>query len=303
MLGYTRRRAAAAVWARGVRGPRVVAWRPNLARGLATRDEEPLPPSLMEKYKLDDPTRFVPLTLGALGLGTVSGLYHIDGETQLLVLWVLFCGTIYSRGGPMIAEMMDEVADQVEMEQKALEEAELEAAKLALQAHKNNTSIYEDMMAVNDAMQGTAEYLVKIADLRLRRGLQEKISRQLDALVQNEEQYATTLRSSMVEKAHADVLAAFQGGDAKKLKTSALDAAVSVLSNPKGGRKDMTVSNLYTKSIKDFKQKLDSMEGKEVELSPEQLQASIEEVESFLRKEELEGVDFDKSNKVVFHQH
>src|SRR5262245_45977347 len=74
-----------------------------LSRGLATSpSKEPLSPTLIEKYRLDDPTRWIPLTVGSLGAASLVGLYHWDAESQMLGLFILYVATIYSQAGGAI---------------------------------------------------------------------------------------------------------------------------------------------------------------------------------------------------------
>jgi hypothetical protein len=57
------------------------------SRFLGSRSNEPpLEPGFMEKYKLDDPSRFVPIGLGAGALAAVTGLY-----VSFLLLQLRFC--------------------------------------------------------------------------------------------------------------------------------------------------------------------------------------------------------------------
>jgi len=62
-----------------LRSARVIAANQALVRpvrGFASRSNEaPLEPGIVEKYKLNDPSRFVPIALGAGLFSTVTGIY------------------------------------------------------------------------------------------------------------------------------------------------------------------------------------------------------------------------------------
>mmetsp|Transcript_21045 Transcript_21045/g.41280 ORF Transcript_21045/g.41280 Transcript_21045/m.41280 type:complete len:303 (+) Transcript_21045:56-964(+) len=261
----------------------------NLHGSRPTEDKEaPLPPSLVEKYKLDDPTRFVPLTIGGFTLATLSGLYHIDGESQILALWVIFCGTIYSRGGPLIAEMLDEMKNSIKTETAKLESAEIDAVKTALEAHKSQLSIYDDIKGLFDTQQEVVKHIVSSAENRLKREIRNDMIKKLDNLVLAEEKLSEELRNTLVNGATAAVKGAYTGSDAKKLKTTAIDAAIAALSSPATAKKDATVSELYLKHFKDFQANLKAKAGSDIEFT-EAERAELQEVaDSIIRRDGLD---------------
>ncbi|GBG34634.1 Hypothetical Protein FCC1311_108562 [Hondaea fermentalgiana] len=250
-------------------------------------NKEPLPPSYIEQYKLDDPTRYVPLTLGGFGLATVTGLYHIDGETQLLALWVLFCGTVYSRGGPMIAEMMDEMKFAIKNEATKLQEAEIKAVKAAIEAHKSQLSIYDDVKSLFQSQEEVVKNIVSSAENRLKREIRNDTVAKLDQLVLSESQLSDELRKVLVSGANQSVKDAYLGGDAKKLKATALDAAIAALSNPESAKKDSSVTELYLKHFKDFQTQLKEKSGTEIEFTKEEQAELQEAADAIIRRDNL----------------
>lgn len=251
---------------------------------LRSKDEEVVGPSLAEKYKLTDPTRYVPLTLGGLGFGTMTGLYHIDAESQLLVLWVLFCGTIYSRVGPLIGESLDEMIDQIAEEHKKAEDAEIEAVEQVLEAHRRQVAIYEDIDGLFTGYQELVAKVSATAQNRLHRATNEVFTKKLDMIVQAEAKQKATVQGLLVQKATESVKAAY-ANDTGGVKTKAFDAALLALSNPNEAKKDPTVGQLYTSFFANVKKQSEAFKNTKVKFTPEQVAEMKETLEALGRRE------------------
>lgn len=252
--------------------------------------EEPLPPSLVDKYKLDDPTRYVPLTVSGFGLGWATGLYHFDAETQILALWVLFCTTVYSRGGPVISGMLDEMASEIEKEQKAAEEAQIEAVKLTLAAYKGNKALVQD---VKELFESQNEVMAKIgagASNRLKHGVREAYVRRLDSIVRAEEKAAEQQRATVLTFLKDRVSGSFSGSSEGQstLRASVVDAAIKVLGNPKEAKRPPQVASVYLSVLKEFDAELKASSGKAFDV-PVAVQKDIRDaLEQVARREEIE---------------
>lgn len=250
--------------------------------------EEPLGPSMVEKYQLDDPTRYVPLTVGTFSLATMTGLYHVDAETQLLALWVLYCGVVYSRGGPAIGEFLDEMTVAIEKEHKEVEELEIAAATQVLDAAKNVTVIHSDIKALFDAQKELTGELLAGAQNQYMHGMRAAFVKQLDALVSNEKKFSEDTNALLVSSATAAVKKAYLPGGDAALKDAALTAALSALSNPEGAKRDPSVGKLYSKYMNDFSAKYAADKGKDQKVDAETQVAMKEAMENIARRE---GID------------
>jgi len=267
------------------------------ATGPARKEEEPLPPSIVEKYNLTDPTRYVPLTIGGFGLASATGLYHFDAESQLLALWVLFCGTVYTRGGPIIAEALDEMAQSIQKEHSAVEKAEIEAVKVTIEAHKRQTAVYQDIKELFDAQNTVLDGLVGSAQSRLRHGVRTAFVKKLDTIVAAENKVSEETRKVLIEKATASVKSAYLTSKDSTLKNNALDAALAALANPEGAKKDPTVGQLYSKYLADFQSTLKASASKSFDLTPEEISELKESAENVARREGIDLASVSIPNK------
>jgi len=249
-------------------------------------EKAPLGPSFIEKYSLNEPSRFVPLTVAGFGMASATGLYHFDPESQLLALWVLFCGTIYSRGGPIIAASLDEMKEAIQKEQNELEDKEIDGVKATIAAHKMQEEVFEDLTQLFEAQKGIQAELATTAENQLKHQVRDAVVSRLNSMAALEQKYADELRSEVVAKATDSVRATYSSDSS--LKSSALANAIAALGNPEKAKKDTTVGDLYSKYLKGFSSKVASAQGKEVELSAADKAAIKETLGTILRRE---GVD------------
>jgi len=278
--------------------------RPAAVRGFHStspvdQKEEPLGPSLTEKYKLTEPTRYVPLTIAGFSFGSLTGLYHFDAESQLLALWVLFCGTVYSRGGPLIAEALDDIKHQIAAETHKLEDAEIDALKVALSAHKRQVSVYDDITGLFSGQGECIKKIVSTAESRLVHQVRDEFVRKLDSVVLMEEKASDDTRKALVDGAAKSVRNTFSTEAGVNLKVNAMAAALEVLGNPQGAKKDTTVSSLYSAYFKSFAKKVADAKTKEVTLSPEALKEIKETVEGIARRDDYDSSKIQYPNKIV----
>mmetsp|Transcript_20153 Transcript_20153/g.35822 ORF Transcript_20153/g.35822 Transcript_20153/m.35822 type:complete len:305 (-) Transcript_20153:49-963(-) len=254
--------------------------------------EAPLPPSLAEKYQLTDPTRYVPLTVGGFTFGWATGLYHFDPETQLLALWVLFCGTVYSRGGPIIAEMLDGMSADILAAQQKAEEAEIAAVRAALEANQRQAGLFSDVETLFKAQTETLDKLVAASPDMMAHRVRDTYVKKLDSVVALENKVSESTQKALVENATKYVKEAYLTGEDTSLKNNAMVAALNALSNPKDATRDASVGNLYKKYFATFGEKVKQNAGKETEI-PKELAAELQEfVESAARREGLDASAF-----------
>lgn len=195
------------------------------------KQEEPLPPTLIEQYKLDQPSRWVPLLLGSFGLASATGLYHFDSETQMLGLFALFVGTIYSQGGEAIGKFFDETSDAILKEQLAVEEAQIKAVKTALEAHQKQAGIYGNIKEIIEAQKEIIDEIGEAAQMRLKHEVRDNFVRKLDTVVDMQNKVNSSVREALINNATMAVRESFISGD-PKLKEDALTNALAAIQNP-----------------------------------------------------------------------
>lgn len=257
------------------------------------KEEEPLPPTFSQRYQLYEPSRWVPLTVGGFGLASATGLYHWDAESQMLGLFVLFVGTIYSQGGDAIGKMFDDTADAILKEQTAMEDAQIESVKTGIEAHKNQMGIYADIEQIYKAQMSLLTSVTEASSLRLQHECRDNFVRKLDTLVKAEEDSIDNIRKNLVEHATAAVREAYISGDAS-LKTNALANALDAIKDPSKAKDE--IGGLYTDYLKQFKKRVDESAGKEFELTPKQAEEVADNVNSIARRDGLQPVDLPKTH-------
>uniref|UniRef100_A0A7S2SLD1 ATP synthase subunit b n=1 Tax=Mucochytrium quahogii TaxID=96639 RepID=A0A7S2SLD1_9STRA len=233
------------------------------------KEEEPLTPGLVEKYQLDEPSRYIPLSVGVAGLATATGLYHWDAESQLMVLWVLFCGTVYSRAGPAIAGMMDEVSEQIEKEHQALEDTEINAVKAAIEAHQSQLTILKDVEELFETQKMATDQIVAMAQGKLHHAVRDQFDLRLQVLADTESKYKNEIREKLIASAQKHVTEVFSSDKSKDLKAAALTTALNVLANPAKAKKDPTVGNMYSEYFSAFAKKVNAAQNEEFTATPE----------------------------------
>lgn len=266
----------------------------NLHASVPSRkEEEPLPPTFSERYQLYEPSRWVPLTVGGFGLASMTGLYHWDAESQMLGLFVLFVGTIYSQGGDAIGKMFDDTADAILKEQTAMEDAQIEAVKTGIEAHKSQTEIYTDIEQIYKAQMALLTSVTEASSLRLQHECRDNFVRKLDTLVKSEEDSLDKIKKNLVDRATASVREAFVSGDAS-LKTNALANALAAIKDPSKQKDE--IGSLYSNYLAEFKKRVDDSAGKEFELTDKQLEEVSDSVNSIARRDGLQPIDLPKSH-------
>lgn len=248
------------------------------------KDEEPLPPTFSEKYQLHEPTRWVPLVAGGFGLASITGLYHWDAESQMLGLFVLFVGTIYSQGGDAIGKMFDDTADAILKEQTATEDAQIEAVKTAIEANKKQMGIYSDIEQIYGAQKALMEDVSTAAVMKLKHEVRDNFVRKLETVVKVEQDALENVRKTLVNNATNSVRQAFMSGDSS-LKTDALANALAAIKDP-SAQKDQ-IGDLYNSYFAEFRKRVSDSTGKDIELTDAEAEEASDTLSSIARRDAL----------------
>lgn len=259
-------------------------------RFLSSRSNEALlEPGFVEKYKLDDPSRFVPISLGAAVFASATGLYHWNAESQILGLFILFTGTVYAKGGDAIGKMLDETADAVLKEQNALEDTQIAATKLVIDAHNRQAHVFKDIQEIFEGQKALMDQIVATHNLKLKHEVRNRIVRQLDHAVQVDEQFYSAVKSKMVDAATEYVRSQFESAN-KELQDKSLNASLSAL-NDLDQPVQTPVDSLFSSFFVKIKKELAQAKTAAIPVSEAARQEALEVGKAAARRDGLEGLE------------
>jgi len=264
----------------------------------SNKDEKPLSPSLVEQYNLTSPSRWVPITVVGFGTAFGTGLMHLNEEVQILGLFVLFVGTLYTKGGDALGKMLDESADAILREHNALEDAQIEATKQVISAYKRQMDIANDINSIFSAQRALMQKVVHAQSLRLQHDVRNQIVKRLDNLAAAEASVVSSIQSTLVSTASSKARSAFSAekGDAA-LKSKVLESALLALESPgKVGGKDL-VGDLFQSHFSKFKQTLEKSRGVEMSLSAEDYQSVSDSVKAVARRDGIDHIPINVPQK------
>jgi hypothetical protein len=261
-------------------------------------NEPPLEQGFVDKYKLNEPSRFVPIALGAGFLSTVTGIYHFNAESQILGLFVLFTGTVYAKGGDAIGKMLDDTADAILKEQNALEDAQISATKLVIEAHKRQASVFADIQEIFEGQKTLMDRVVVTHNLKLKHEVRDRIARQLEHAAVVDEQFFQGVKSKMVEAATEYVRSSFEDYDDAELKAKALNASLAQMKDRKAATQS-PVADMFQSFFVKTKSELAQLKTAEIAVSAEEQEEAMEVARAAARRDGLEGIELDAPKTFV----
>jgi hypothetical protein len=253
-------------------------------------NEPPLEEGIVDKYKLNDPTRFVPIALGAGVFSTLTGLYHFNAESQILGLFILFTGTVYAKGGDAIGRMLDDTADAILKEQNALEDAQIAATKLVVEAHKRQATVFSDIQEIFEGQKSLMDQIVASHNLKLKHEVRNRIARQLEHAAVVDEQFFQGVKSKMVDAATDYVRSSFEDYDDEELKAKALNASLAQMKDRKAVGQT-PVADLFQSFFVKTKSELAALKTAEVSVSAAEQEEALEVARAAARRDGLEGIE------------
>jgi len=258
---------------------------------MASRSNEPpLEQGFVDKYKLNEPSRFVPIAVGAGLFSSLTGLYHFNAESQILGLFILFTGTVYAKGGDAIGKMLDDYSDAILKEQNALEDAQIAATKLVIEAHKRQASVFNDIKDIFEGQKSLMDQIVSIHDLKLKHEVRNRIARQLEHAAVVDEQFQNGLKSKMVEAATEYVRASFEDEEDKELKAKALNASLALMKDRKAAIQS-PVADLFTSFFVQTKSELAQLKNTPLPVDSADKEEALEVARAAARRDGLENVE------------
>lgn len=199
------------------------------------RETEPLPPSWTEKYKLTDPTRWIPLTAGFFFILTKTGIYHWDEESQFLAVFIAYVALIYSQVGGPIGKYLDDKTEAILLEFTESEEINLAEIRKELEFNKKYLDYENNVVGMVDAQKKLEEDLRNVIPNSHEQRLNAFFIQRLNRIIAIETAAKESLQSTLINKATTAVTEAFSK-DAQLQKKS-LESAVAWLSAPSGQKK------------------------------------------------------------------
>lgn len=203
---------------------------------------------IISKLGLDDWKFALPFGLFIAIPAITNEVLIIDAETQLTAVFILFCATMYTQVGGMVAKSLDDYGKDVYEELKAVDNVMLEQLNSAIAADQMALSLEEDFKeycALTDQLAVVQADVLNHKEVHVYR---EAIVKKLDSLYALEESATHAIKLRMTTKVKADVIHAFATD--KKVKEAALNRAIEVLSNGAQGPmgKDV-VGEVFTQSL------------------------------------------------------
>jgi len=260
--------------------------------------EPPLSPPTLAQRLGDNPTALTGLAFGGGLAATLSGYYVWNAESQILGLFVLFAGTVYLQGGSAIGKFLDDQADTIQKEQNLLEDAQIAATKLAIEAHQKQATVFGDIQAVFEGQAGLMNMIVQTQSNKLKHDIRNKTVRQLDHLITAQQTAKARYERELVEKATVSVRKVFSSPKAAKIKAKALENALAILKDPKAVSQKDPVSALFSKYFAVVKKKADKVKGKDVTLSVKAKAAGLEAAKAVARRDGLEKISIAVPSKI-----
>jgi len=206
-----------------------------------------------------------------------------------LGLFILFTGTVYAKGGDAIGKMLDDISDAVLKEQNALEDAQISATKLVIDAHKRQAMVFDDIKHIFEGQKALMDQIVSIHNLKLKHEVRDRIARQLEHAAVVDEQFQNGLKNKMIEAASEYVRASFENEDDKDLKAKALSNSLALMKDRKAGTQS-PVADLFTSFFVQTKSELAQIKNTPISVDAADKEEALEVAKAAARRDGLEGV-------------
>ena len=185
--------------------------------------------------------------------------------------------------------MLDDVSDAILKEQNALEDAQIAATKLVIDAHKRQATVFEDIKHIFEGQKALMDQIVAIHNLKLKHEVRDRIARQLEHAAVVDEQFQQGLKSKMIEAATEYVRASFENEEDKDLKAKALNASLAAMKDRKAGGQS-PVADLFTSFFVKTKTELGQLKNTPITVDASDKEEALEVAKAAARRDGLEGV-------------
>jgi len=204
---------------------------------------------MIAKLGLDDWKMALPAGLFVAIPTLGNEVLVLDAETQLVACFVLFCSTMYTQLGGMVAKSLDEYRDNVYTTLKKVDESMLVDINASIAANEKVLNMEADVKSMHDLMDDMAVTQADALNYAEEHKYRDAVVKKLDSLVAIEEAAVSAMRVRMLTSVQGKVVNKFST-DAKA-KDAALANALSVLSSGKIG-KDV-VGEIYGAALQEYR--------------------------------------------------
>lgn len=176
----------------------------------------------------------------------------LSEEAQLLAVFMLFTGTIYTQAGGMISSALDEYRENILKEQRAIEDAQIEQIRNSIEEHEKCLTLaqdYDQFLAVKDAAR---RLNIEASNYEAKHAFRSAVVRKLEAVAATEEAALQGIKGRMVNYVVDDVTTRFRSD--KAAKEAALEQALAVLGNSKGKIGKDVVGDAFVNSIRKYRE-------------------------------------------------
>jgi len=176
----------------------------------------------------------------------------LDAETQLVACFILFCSTMYTQVGGMLAKSLDDYSKEIYEDLKAVDNTMLEQINTVIAADELALSVEEDFKQycmLTDQLAIAQAEVLNHKEVHL---YSDAIVKKLDSLSALEESAVQAIRHRMVAQVKRDVIDTFTND--KKVKDAALARAIEILaSGAKGPLGKDVVGEVFGQSLANYK--------------------------------------------------
>lgn len=229
--------------------------RRNVVRSMNTlqQKKEEVDQGVVAKLGLNDWKFALPAAM-LVGIPAVANeVIVLSEELQLTACFILFCSTMYTQLGGMLASSLDEYSQDVEKKFKAVDESMLTSLKSAEKANTELLGLEGDVKTVFELKDSLAAIKADTLNHAEAHHFRDEIVRKLDSLTALEDSAVSALRERMITKVKADVVKKFATDTASK--EAALNAAVAVLAaGDKGKMGKDVVGDVYKTAISAYRE-------------------------------------------------
>jgi len=208
---------------------------------------------VIAKLGLDDWKFALPVGL-FIGIPTFANeVLVLSAESQLVACFTLFCSTMYTQAGGMIAKSLDEYRDNVYTTLKKVDDSMLVDIQASIKANEKVLGMEQDIASVHTLIDDLAKVQAQALNAAEQHKYRDAIVKKLDSLVALEESAVASIRARVLSKVKAEVVKTFSKDE--KAKEKALEAALAVLKSGTGAKlgKDV-VGEVYLSSLKAYKE-------------------------------------------------
>mmetsp|Transcript_28311 Transcript_28311/g.47613 ORF Transcript_28311/g.47613 Transcript_28311/m.47613 type:complete len:346 (-) Transcript_28311:366-1403(-) len=239
--------------------------RENIERILALEDhheekqdlmeilEKKEPEGMVAKLGLDDWKFALPLGLFVAIPALSNEVLVLDAETQLVACFILFCSTMYTQVGGMMAKSLDDYSQEIYDDLKNVDDSMLEQINAAVAANEMALSLEEDFKQYTTLTDQLAMAQADLLNHREAHMYRDAIVKKLDSLQALEDSAVQAMKSRLLTQVKSDVVNTFTND--KKAKDAALARAMDVLASGAKGKlgKDV-VGEVFASSIASYKE-------------------------------------------------